>query len=103
MTASSMSTALLSPFELRDLPLQNRVVMAPMTRSRAGKEQLANALMAKYYTQRASAGLIITEGTFISDQAIGWQHVPGIYTEEQTQAWQQVTDAVHAQGGTIFL
>ncbi|MEO0376292.1 MAG: alkene reductase, partial [Cyanobacteria bacterium P01_A01_bin.17] len=79
------------------------VVMAPMTRSRAGKEQLANALMAKYYTQRASAGLIITEGTFISDQAIGWQHVPGIYTEEQTQAWQQVTDAVHAQGGTIFL
>ncbi len=100
MTASN---ALLSSFELRDLSLQNRVVMAPMTRSRAGKEQLANALMAEYYTQRASAGLIITEGTFISDQAIGWQHVPGIYTDEQTQAWQQVTDAVHAQGGTIFL
>lgn len=83
--------------------LQNRVVMAPMTRSRAGAEQLANSLMAEYYTQRASAGLIITEGTFISDQAIGWQHVPGIYTQEQTQAWQQVTDSVHQQGGVIFL
>ena len=103
MTISSTSSQLLNPYTLRDLPLANRVVMAPMTRSRAGKEQMANPIMAEYYAQRASAGLIVTEGTFISDQAIGWQHVPGIYTTDQSQAWQLVTDAVHDKGGKIFL
>ena len=77
--------------------------MAPLTRSRAGSERMPNALMAEYYAQRAGAGLIITEGTTISKQANGWLHTPGIYTEEQTQAWKQVVDAVHAKGTPIFL
>jgi N-ethylmaleimide reductase len=77
--------------------------MAPMTRSRAGKEGIANILMAEYYAQRASAGLIITEGTFISDQAIGWLNVPGIMDETQTNAWKQVVNAVHAKESKIFL
>jgi N-ethylmaleimide reductase len=74
-----------------------------MTRSRAGKERLPNPLMAEYYAQRASAGLIITEGTAISKQAIGWQNIPGIYSDEQTEAWKETVDAVHARGSTIFL
>lgn len=98
-----MSKALLSPYSLHDLKLRNRVVLAPMTRSRAGKERLANAMMAEYYSQRASAGLIITEATTISEQANGWIESPGIYTDEMAHAWRQVTDAVHAKGGVIFL
>jgi N-ethylmaleimide reductase len=97
------SSALLRPFELRGLTLKNRIVMAPMTRSRAGVERLPNALMAEYYRQRAGAGLIITEGATISPQGIGWLNNPGIYTEAQVQAWQQVTAAVHSQGTPIFL
>lgn len=77
--------------------------MAPMTRARAGEERLPNALMAEYYVQRASAGLIITEATVISKQAIGWLNSPGIYADAQTQAWKQVIDAVHAKGAPIFL
>jgi N-ethylmaleimide reductase len=77
--------------------------MAPMTRSRAGEQRLANSLMSEYYAQRASAGLIITEATTISDRANGWQNTPGIYTEAQTAAWKQVIDAVHSKGGLIFL
>ncbi len=73
------SSVLLSPFDLRGLPLKNRVVMAPMTRSRAGQERLPNDLMAEYYGQRTSAGLIITEGTVVSTQGIGWHNTPGIY------------------------
>lgn len=94
---------LLSSFQLKDLSLKNRMVMAPLTRGRAGEERTANALMAKYYAQRAGAGLIISEGTAISQQGYGWTHSPGIYTPEQTKAWQQVVDAVHEQGGKIFL
>ena len=97
------AAALLQPFKLGTLQLKNRVVMAPMTRSRGGKEQLANPLMAKYYSQRASAGLIITEGTFISQQSIGWMNVPGIYLPEHVPAWRQVVDAVHENGGKIFV
>lgn len=98
-----MSKALLSPYSLHDLKLRSRMVLAPMTRSRAGKERLANAMMAEYYSQRASAGLIITEATTISEQANGWIESPGIYTDEMAHAWRQVTDAVHAKGGVIFL
>lgn len=94
---------LLSPFDLRGLPLKNRVVMAPMTRSRAGKERMPNSLMAEYYAQRASAGLIITEATVISIQGIGWLNSPGIYSDEQAEAWKMVVDAVHAAGVPIFL
>ena len=100
-----MTTAakLLEPFNLNGLALKNRVVMAPMTRARAGEERIANAVMAKYYAQRASAGLIITEATTISEQANGWNQSPGIYTDAMTDGWRQVVDAVHAQGGSIFL
>lgn len=94
---------LLSSFDLQGLTLKNRVVMAPLTRSRAGEERMPNALMAKYYAQRAGVGLIITEGTTISKQANGWLHTPGIYTAEQTEAWKQIVDAVHAKGTPIFL
>lgn len=94
---------LLSSLETKDLTFRNRVVMAPLTRSRSGAERMPNALMAEYYAQRAGAGLIITEGTTISPQANGWLNSPGIYTEAQTQAWKKVVDAVHAQNGLIFL
>ncbi len=85
------------------MTLRNRVVMAPMTRSRAGEAALPNALMKKYYSQRASAGLTITEGTHISDQAVGWWQAPGIYTDAMEADWRQITDAVHAKGGHIYL
>jgi N-ethylmaleimide reductase len=94
---------LLSSFHLNDLLLKNRVVMSPLTRSRAGKERLANPLMAKYYSQRATAGMIITEATVISKQAIGWLNSPGIYSDEQAEAWKQVVAAVHAKCAPIFL
>ncbi len=98
-----MSNHLLSPFTLGGLTLSNRVVMAPMTRSRAGEAGLPNELMAKYYSQRADAGLIISEGTHISEQAIGWWQAPGVYTDEMELDWRPVTDAVHKKGGHIYL
>ncbi len=94
---------LLSPFDLPGLSLKNRVVISPMTRSRAGKERIPNPLMAEYYAQRASAGLIITEATAVSVQAIGWLNSPGIYSDEQAEAWKRVVNAVHAKGTPIFL
>jgi N-ethylmaleimide reductase len=97
------SQALLTPFDLKGLSLTNRVVLAPMTRARAGSERLANALMATYYAQRAGAGLLITEATTISPQANGWVASPGIYTDEQGEAWKQVVDAVHAKERPIVL
>jgi len=100
---SSKQAKLLEPFNLRDLELKNRVVMAPMTRARAGQKRIPNDLMAKYYLQRASAGLIITEATTISKQANGWVQSPGIYTDAMAAGWQHVVDAVHGKGGTIFL
>jgi N-ethylmaleimide reductase len=100
---ASTSDTLLSPFDLHGLRLKNRVVMSPLTRSRAGEERLPNLLMAGYYAQRASAGLIITEATVISKQGIGWLNSPGIYSQEQAEAWKQVTAAVHAKGTPIFL
>ncbi|MBD2771400.1 alkene reductase [Iningainema tapete] len=103
MTTQTLSTNLLSPFNLGDLTLKNRVVMAPMTRARAGEERIPNALMAEYYAQRATVGLIITEATVISTQAIGWQNSPGIYSDEQAEGWKQVVDAVHAKETPIFL
>lgn len=95
--------ALLSPFEIDGLSLKNRVVMSPLTRSRAGVERMANSLMAEYYSQRASVGLIITEATVVSKQGIGWLNSPGIYTDAQAEAWQTVVSAVHAKGAPIFL
>ena len=94
---------LLSPFDLQGLPLRNRVVMAPLTRGRAGSERIPNDLMREYYMQRASAGLIIAEATTISEQGIGWVDSPGIYNDAQVAGWKKITDALHAKGSSIFL
>lgn len=94
---------LLQSYQLGDLKLNNRMVMAPMTRSRSDNPgNVATELTAKYYMQRASAGLIITEGTYVSKEAVGFVNVPGIYSEEQIAGWKLVTDAVHTEGGKIF-
>ena len=103
MTNTDSQSVLQTPFNIRGLTLKNRIVMAPMTRARAGEERLANPLIAEYYRQRASAGLLITEGVLVSRQGIGWMNAPGIYTDEQAEAWRQVVEAVHAQGTPIFL
>lgn len=97
------SPVLLQPYQLHDLTLANHVVMAPMTRGRAGVRRIPNATIAEYYVQRSSAGLIVSEGTTISPQANGWNETPGIYTDEMTDAWREVVNAVHAAGGVIFL
>ncbi|GAB6263563.1 alkene reductase [Photobacterium sp. R1] len=95
---------LFSPLQLGALTLSNRVVMAPMTRSRTSQPgDIPNLLMADYYAQRTSAGLIITEATQISPQGKGYSFTPGIYSFEQIQGWRAVTQAVHARGGKIFL
>ncbi|MDQ4140042.1 MAG: alkene reductase [Bacteroidota bacterium] len=94
---------LLTSYQLGSLNLKNRVVMAPMTRSRADNpDNAATALTAQYYEQRASAGLIISEGTQVSPQGVGYINTPGIYSEAQVKGWQQVTEAVHAKDGKIF-
>ncbi|MGN6747283.1 MAG: alkene reductase [Xanthobacteraceae bacterium] len=99
-----MSTAdLLSPFQLGPLQLPNRVVMAPMTRNRAGPGNAPGPLNATYYAQRASAALIVSEATQISPQGLGYPGTPGIHSAEQIAGWKGVTDAVHAAGGRIFL
>lgn len=104
MTPATISPSLLSQFDLGDgLVLRNRVVMAPMTRARAGEGRIPNTLMAQYYAQRAEAGLIISEATSISHQAIGWEQTPGIYMNAQTEGWKQIIQAVHAKGGKVFL
>jgi len=103
MTQNRVEPSLLQPLDLRGLQLKNRIVLAPMTRARAGTERLANPLMAEYYAQRAGAGLLITEATTVSAQGNGWVNSPGIYTDEQGEAWKQVVDAVHAEGSPIFL
>jgi N-ethylmaleimide reductase len=99
----SHSPHLLSAFDLRGLALRNRVVMAPLTRARAGRERVPNDLMAEYYTQRASAGLIITEATTISEQGIGWIDSPGIYNDAQESGWRKIAAALHARGTPVFL
>jgi len=94
---------LFDPLRLGDLDLPNRVVMAPLTRLRAGDSQIPNALMAEYYAQRASAGLLISEGVPVSPQGVGYQGVPGIWSKEQVEGWKLVTKAVHDKGGRIFM
>jgi N-ethylmaleimide reductase len=102
--STSPAEVLLAPFTLGDLQLKNRIVMAPLTRTRAANPgKVPTELMAEYYAQRAGAGLIITEGTFVSEQAQGWYGAPGVYTAEQAAGWQIVTDAVHKAGGLIFV
>jgi N-ethylmaleimide reductase len=85
------------------VPLKNRIVMAPMTRTRTSEGDVPNALMASYYAQRSSAGLIVAEATDVAPSRKGYALTPGIYTQAQLQGWRLVTDAVHRQGGTIFV
>jgi N-ethylmaleimide reductase len=97
------SIHLLSPVKLGPYELPNRIVMAPLTRNRAGAGNVPTPLNAEYYAQRASAGLIITEASQVSPQGMGYPQTPGIYSKEQVEGWRLVTDAVHERGGRIFL
>ncbi len=97
-----MSNTLFTPTTLGKLQLKNRIVMAPMTRSRA-TGNVPNELMEKYYQLRAGAGLIITEGTSPSANGLGYARIPGMFSEEQVQGWRRVNDAVHEAGGRIFV
>jgi N-ethylmaleimide reductase len=99
----STSSKLFEPFKLGSLTLPNRAVMAPLTRNRALEGLVPNPLAVEYYGQRASAGLLITEATQISQQGQGYQDTPGIYSKAQIAGWRKVTDRVHARGGRIFL
>lgn len=94
---------LFDKFSARSLQLANHMVMAPMTRSRATPEHTPDALMATYYGQRATAGLIITEGTSPSSNGLGYPRIPGLYDAAQVNAWKATTAAVHARGGKIFV
>ena len=94
-------TTLFDPIRFGDITAANRIVMAPLTRDRAGPGQTPTPMMATYYAQRASAGLIVSEATQISPQAQGYLDTPGIYSAAQVQGWRRVTDAVHAAGGTM--
>ncbi len=103
LRARDETTGLFSPYRLGELDLANRVVMAPMTRSRAVAGNVPNPLAATYYAQRASAGLIVTEATQVSLQGVGYIRTPGIHSAEQVAGWKKVTGAVHHAGGRIFL
>lgn len=97
------NSKLFEPLSIGDLHLKNRIVLAPMTRGRAGKERIPNELMAEYYYQRSTAGLLITEATVISRQGIGWIDSPGIFTDEMVKGWRKVTDKVKPTGTPIFI
>lgn len=90
-----------TPIQFGELKLKNRVVMAPLTRSRATADRVPTPMMAEYYAQRASAGLIISEATVISEEANGYEKTPGLFTDAQVEGWKLVTDAVHAKDGLI--
>jgi len=97
------ASPLLTPYQLGPYGLSNRVIMAPLTRRRAGKNNVPKSIMVTYYRQRASAGMIIAEATQISPQGIGYIDTPGIHSGEQIQGWKRITNAVHDEGGRIFL
>ncbi|RZT91713.1 N-ethylmaleimide reductase [Advenella incenata] len=102
-TENMTQKSLFEPYALGSLTLSNRIVLAPLTRNRARAGFVPSELAPTYYSQRASAGLLIAEATQISQQGQGYQDTPGIYTQAQIDGWRQVTDAVHAKGGRIFL
>ena len=98
-----MSLKLFSDYKLGNITLKNRVVMAPMTRSRAVNNNAPNDLMVKYYQQRAGAGLIITEGVSPSPNGLGYPRIPGAFTQEQFDGWKNIAKAVHSEGSAIFM
>lgn len=95
--------SLFDPLKLGDLTLKNRIVMAPLTRSRSGAERIPGPLVAEYYAQRASAGLIISEATSVTPLGVGYADTPGIWSDAQVEGWKLTTEAVHKAGGLIFL
>ena len=96
-------TTLFDPIHIGSIAAANRIVMAPLTRNRAGANEAPTEMMAQYYAQRASAGLIVAEATQISAEGQGYIATPGIHTPEQVAGWRRVTDAVHAAGGKVVL
>ncbi len=99
----SAGSILFTPFKLGPIELKNRIVMAPMTRNRAGEGNVPTVLHAQHYAQRATGGLIVTCGSQVAPTGVGYPVTPGIHTPEQIEGWKQVTDAVHEKGGRIFL
>jgi 2,4-dienoyl-CoA reductase-like NADH-dependent reductase (Old Yellow Enzyme family) len=95
--------SLFDPLQIGDLTLKNRIVMAPLTRSRSGVERIPGPLVAKYYAQRASAGLIISEATSVTPMGVGYADTPGIWSDAQVEGWKLTTEAVHKAGGLIFM
>lgn len=96
-------TSMFTPIQVGDLTWPNRIVMAPLTRCRAAPGRVPTALMAEYYAQRASAGLILSEATSVTPMGVGYPDTPGIWSSEQVEGWKLVTQAVHAAGGRIFM
>jgi 2,4-dienoyl-CoA reductase-like NADH-dependent reductase (Old Yellow Enzyme family) len=96
-------TSLFDPITLGSLNLKNRIIMAPLTRARAGVSRIPNDLMAQYYAERAEAGLILTEATSVHPMGIGYAHTPGIWSTEQVEGWKKITKAVHEKGGKILM
>ena len=94
---------LFEPYNLNGISLKNKIVMAPMTRSRATSDHIPTPIIADYYGQRSGGGLLITEGVAPSPNGVGYPRIPGIYNQEQTEAWKQVADRVHAEGSKIFM
>ncbi|MFN4052978.1 MAG: alkene reductase [Acinetobacter junii] len=92
-----------SALQVGDFTIKNRLVLAPLTRARSGEQRIPNDLMVEYYQQRANAGLIITEATVISPKAVGYANTPGLWSQEQAQAWNKIVKAVHAQGSKIVV
>ncbi len=98
---SNTSATLEQPLQLGDISLKNRLVMAPLTRARSGVSRVPNALMKEYYVQRANAGLILTEATVIDAKAVGYADTPGLWSSEQSEAWRNIVDALHAEGSKM--
>jgi 2,4-dienoyl-CoA reductase-like NADH-dependent reductase (Old Yellow Enzyme family) len=96
-------SSLFQPLKVGALTLPNRIIMAPLTRARAGDSRIPNDLMATYYAQRATAGLILTEATSVTPMGVGYAKTPGIWSEAQVEGWKKTTSAVHAKGGLIFM
>ena len=102
-TQSTIVKELFKPLQLGSIALENRFVMAPLTRARADEDHVPGDLVAEYYAQRASAGLIITEATMVMEGCSAFWREPGIYSQAQVAGWRKVTDAVHERGGRIVL
>ncbi len=98
-----MSDLLFKPLQLGEITIPNRIIMAPLTRQRAGTLRIPNAMMREYYSQRAGAGLILTEATSIEPMGVGYKDTPGIWNQEQVDGWKEVTRGVHEQNGRIFI